>query len=224
MSLLERLKSSSFVRLGVAVLGGFGLALLVRKTLGVRSQEAPPRRRADEMIPPWPQGDEEDPLEETFGPSADEIRLLTPEELAELRRGARPPGVPPQPDLTRPGDLGAVNPSLPSTEWPYRMTWRMADGTWKRIGVGLPPCGQLWILDFDYFVPVPGCAGLNYARPYRATLLRAFAEAFRHCRERDQQCPDAQLWMLSAHWGCVIDGGRPVINIYFKLAVACVAS
>lgn len=162
--------------------------------------------------------------EEPFGSAADEIRLLTPEELAQLQRGEEEPtGVQPQPDLTQPGDLGSAHPRTPSEVWPYRMTWHNPDGTWKLIGVRVPRCGQLWILDFDHFERVPGCAGLNYAGQYRATLLRACAEAFRFCRERDAQCPDARLWMLSAHWGCVIDAGLPTLNVYFKFAVMCVA-
>jgi hypothetical protein len=71
---------------------------------------------------------------------------------------------------------------------------------------------------------VPACANLNYAREYRATLLRAFAEAFRECRARDPECPDARLWMLGAHWGCVLDGDAPTLNIILKLAVACIAA
>ena len=180
-------------------------------------------RQGEETLPPWPEGDDEDPLEEPFGRLADETRLLTPNDLAALRRGERPTGTAPEPDLTKPGDHGSWKPRVPSDEWPYRMTWRLPDNTWKRIGVDVPSCGNLWIFDFDYSTRVPRCGGLNYARDYRATLLRAFAEAFHCCRERDPQCPDAHVWMLGAHWGCVIDGGAPTLNIVFKFAVACIA-
>jgi hypothetical protein len=192
---------------------------LMQPGAGVWFQE----KKVEETIPPWPEGDAEDPLERPFGPLADEIRLLTPDELAALRRGETPTGVAPEPDLTKPGDRGSWKPRVPNNEWPYRMTWRLHDGTWKRIGVEVPPCGELWIFDFDYTTRVPRCAGLNYARDYRATLLRAFAEAVRCCRERDPQCPDARLWMLGAHWGCVIDAGSPTLNVVFKFAVACIA-
>jgi hypothetical protein len=165
-----------------------------------------------------------DPLEDVFGPHAENLRMLTPEELAELRGGADPRGVRPEPDLTKPGDLGTWKPRLPSDEWPYRMTWHFHDDTWRRIGVQLPECGELWILDFDHSKRVPACANLNYAREYRATLLRAFAEAFREGRARDPECPDARLWMLGAHWGCVLDGDAPTLNIILKLAVACIAA
>jgi hypothetical protein len=178
----------------------------------------------DDAIPPWPQGDETDPLEDGFGSLADNLRLLTPEELDDLRGGGEPTGARPEPDLTKPGGLGSWAPRIPSDEWPYRMTWHLYDDTWKRIGVPLPPCGRLWIFEFNHSKRVPACANLNYARDCRATLLRAFAEAFRSCRARDPQCPDARLWMLGAHWGCVIDAGRPTLDIGFKFAVACVAA
>jgi hypothetical protein len=193
---------------------------LMQPGAGVWFQE----QQVEPTIPPWPEGDDADPLEQPFGPLADQMRLLTPDELAELRRGGAPTGVASQPDLTRPGDQGTWKPGIPSSEWPCRMTWRMADNTWKRIGNEIPPCGQLWIFDFDYLKRVPGCGGLNYARDYRATLLRAYAEAFRCCRERGAECPNARMWILGTHWGCVIDAGFPTLNIVFKFAVACIAA
>ena len=200
---------------------------LIRPGAGVWFQEQPGGEDEEETIPPWPEGNEEDPLEDDFGPHADRIRVLTTEELDELRNGGEPDGVHPQPDLTKSGDLGRPLPHTPTDEWVYRHTRHRPDDGWFRIGAApLPPCGRLWILDFYHYQPVPQCFGVNYTRQYRATLLRAFAEAYGWCRAPDaNECPDARLWMLYAHWGCFQDARLgPMLNVNFKFTVACVAA
>jgi hypothetical protein len=178
----------------------------------------------EEPIPPWPEEGEEDPLEEPFGDDADRIRLITEEELEELRDGGDPAGVEPEPDHTRPGDLGSPRPVTPTPDWGSRIVYHDSDGKWSRIGSNeLPACGQLWILDFRHYWSVPACAGVNYDRMYRATLLRAYAEAFRLCRERDEDCPDARVWMLRALWNCYRSQLGTFAYVHFKFAIACVA-
>jgi len=179
----------------------------------------------EEPIPPWPDEGEEDPLEEPFGDDADRIRLITEEELEELRDGGNPTGVPPEPDHTRPGDLGSPRPNIPTRDWGWRWVHHLSDGEWSRIGSNeLPACGQLWILDFRHYEAVPACAGINYGAMYRATLLRAYAEAFRLCRERDEDCSSARVWMLRALWTCYRTGRGSFAYVDFKLAIACVAA
>jgi hypothetical protein len=197
---------------------------LLRPGAGVWFQQ----QQADgeqEPIPPWPDEGEEDPLEEPFGDDADRIRLITEEELEDLRDGGSPAGVAPEPDHTQPGDLGSPRPNTPTRDWHWRITDHGSDGSSWRIGSnGLPACGQLWILDFRHHEAVPACAGINYGAMYRATLLRAYAEAFRLCRERDEDCPNARVWMLRALWTCYRTGRGSFAYVHFKLAIACVAA
>ena len=196
------------------------VAVLARKI----ARDAARRKLQADPIPPWPAPGEDDPLDEIFGPAADRVRVLTPEELDALRREGAAEGSAPDPDLTKPGHFGRAIPPTPSTDWTYRITRRMRDGTWRRVGSDeLPPCGQIWILDFEHDEPVPTCNGVSYTVPYRRTLLRAFVEAFRYCRERDPQCPDARLWILHAHWNCYDHAKGPTVFVGFKFAVMCVA-
>ena len=195
---------------------------LIRPGAGEWFQDKP----EEETIPPWPEGNEEDPLEDDFGPHADRIRVLTPEELDELRSGGEPDGVHPRPDLTKSGDLGRPL-AFNRTPEVHRSVYHYPEGRWGRVaGRPLPPCGHLWLLNFSHSQSVPRCAGVNYTRQYRATLLRAFAEAYRMCREPDpDECPDARLWMLYAHWGCYQNVRRgPTLSISFTFAVACVVA
>lgn len=201
---------------------------LIRPGAGVWFQRAPEREEkekpAAKELPPWPEKGKKDPLEEVFGPIADQIRLITPKELDELRRGGSVAGSQPKPDLTKPGDFGSPKPSIPSTKWPYLITHHF-DGKFQRIGAGSPACGRMWILDFEHFVHVPSCAGLNYQQAYRATLLRAIADAYRNCRLVDPKCPNARVWMLRAFWNCISDHrGGPMQFVMLKLAVACVSN
>ena len=199
---------------------------LLRPGAGVWFQQ----RQADgeeqeEPIPPWPEEGEEDPLEEPFGDDADRIRLITEEELEELREGGDPAGVEPERDYTRPGELGGGRPLIPSREWSSQHAFHQSDGAWRRFSTKEPPpCGEPWILELDHAERVPACGGINYAVIHRATLLRAYAEAFRLCRKRDVDCPDARIWMLYSSCGCYVDSRHgPLANVNFKLAVACVA-
>ena len=209
----------TLLRLGIALAAGVSIGLLARNALlRLWLQVAP----EEDELPPWPQGGNEDPLEESFGDIADGIRLITPEGLEQLRKGADVVGMPPQPNLAQPGSMGTPKPVTPSDEWRDRST-HAGRGGWRRIGGRpLPDCGVLWIFDFNYFELVPACAGVNYAGHYRATLLRAVADAYRYCRQHDGSCPNARMWMLYAFWGCTQQAAGPTVYIRFKFAVACV--
>lgn len=205
---------------GIALAGGLSLGVLMRRPGGVLFQQ---RQGDGPQIPPWPKGGAADPLEEPFGSDADNIRLLTPEALEILRSGGEVVGSPPNFDFTQPGSGGHGRPS--PAEWVARYTFHLADGTWLGgYNPPLPRCGQLWIFHFMHEERVPACAGLNYAAVYRATLLRAIAAAYQQCRESNEQCPNARLWLLFASWGCAAQADGPTVAVRLKFAVACVDS
>lgn len=195
---------------------------LLRPGAGVWFQRGPADGDEEDAIPSWPDEGETDPLEDSFGDDADRIRLITEEELGQLRQGGNPTGTAPDPDFTKTGSIGKPQPFTPTDDWPWKYASHL-DGKWRRIGRRpLPACGTLWIFDFYHFKRVAPGAAVNYARLYRPTLLRAFAEAFRLCRERDEDCPNARLWLLFASWSRSVDD--KLVTIHFKLAVACVAA
>lgn len=191
-------------------------------------------KKEKEPIPPWPDEGKEDPLEKPFGPDADRIKILTPKEHEKLRRAKPDEDVsglgskPKDADFTKPAQDGTPLP-LPDYGWKYALfrcyyserTWRLASDTFA-------PCGEVWTLQITFSRNVPNCAGLNWAADYRATLLRAHAEAFRLCRKHHPtKCPSAKLWLLHRGWNCVIEGPphnrRPLKQVWMQLAVVCVA-
>lgn len=210
------------VLVGMAMAAGMSLATWLRRPGGILFQQ---RGGEGEQLPPWPAGGAADPLEESFGADADNIRLLTPEGLEILRNGGEVVGTPPNFNFGQPGSGGHGQPSPP--EWVTRYIFHLPNGTWLGRAQEHPPlpgCGHLWIFHFMHEELVPVCAGLNYAAVYRATLLRAIAEAYRLCRQRSERCPLARLWLLYASWGCAAEPNGPTLAIRLKFAVACVDS
>ena len=180
----------------------------------------------DDPIPPWPAAGEEDPLEEPFGRDADEIRRVTLEDVKKLERGDHVAGSTPRPDLTKPGAIGTGFDSADQAAWVSRALHDSPDSGRVRTPAvrALPGCGKFWLLTVLYYEHTVACAGYNYGRAYRATLLRAFAEAYRLCRKRDPACPNARLWMVSGAWSCDSEGPKPKGNVTLEFAVQCTAS
>ena len=186
-----------------------------------------------EEIPPWPEEGKDDPLEKPFGADADRIKMLTLRELKELRRaklnddighlGSKPKDA----GFTKSGDDGDPV-DITDSGWKSSSLYSFSDGRFRRTcSKTFASCGEVWILDLSYFKNVPKCAGLNWAAAYRATLLRAHAEAFRLCRKNDPKCPDARLWLLRRGWNCFSKGPppnrQPVQQVWMQLAVVCIA-
>ena len=208
---------NKLIATAVVLLTGFALGWLLRWQ--------PRRPNRQEALPPLPNPGQQDPLDEVFGDQADRIPWLTLEEWEQLKNGGDPRGILPNPDFTGPYFMDQPEPLPTSDISEHRTCRRLPNGRWERFGAGrLPPCGELWLLEFELLDRVPACAGLNYAARYRATLLRAIAEAHRQCRERDPDCPNARLWMLIGYHTCTNDAAGPMVVVYFRFAVACVAA
>jgi hypothetical protein len=172
-------------------------------------------------IPPWPRPGRRDPLENTFGADADHIHLLAPEGLEILRNGGEVVGTPlGDLDFAEPGERGLGEPS--GDEWAKAYTFHETDGTWHRSEAPVPGCGVAWILHFEHEESVQQCEGYYYYDVYRATLLRAIAEAYAQCREHSRDCQNAKMWLLWARWDCGTGGEGPTVRVRLKFAVVCV--
>ena len=213
------------VQISEQIAGGLGLLLhdlhlnYFRPGGGIMAQEGVDDEEEDE-IPPFPEEGETDPLEEPYGQDADHIRLITPEELDQLREGTDLDlgTKPEEPDFTKSGKIGSDVFFDNLYEWTI---FRRIDGLEDYRGQGREvrlECGTIWLLYVMFIRDVPDCEGLNFAHDYRAALLRAFAEAFRICRTHSRMCPNAKLWMLYTRWGC-----DPSVFVFSQFAVTCVA-
>src|SRR4029079_4474431 len=96
-------------------------------------------------------------------------------------------------DFSQPGERGLGQPS--GDDWARAFTFQETDGSWHRTPAPVPGCGAAWIFHFRHEEPVQQCAGYYYYPVYRATLLRAIADAYRQCREHSKLCMNAKMYL-----------------------------